>query len=311
MNILVVGFYNKQNIGDQLFIDAFNALFPDINFIFTNYITKNNIGISDTIFIGGGSFLFSEPFIDKDCFDIVKTKNIFYISVGMETDIHPLHIELLKLAKLIALRSESGINKIKYINNNIIIIPDITYSLKFNKSDIIYKSVGILSNIEIIPQNSDPHWKYNSWNNFKFEFSQFLDFLIEKGYNIHFFAMSDNVEHNDNCAASEIINSMKYRNNYIITSDINLLSGYEYIITQRYHGIILAEIMKIPYLSVFHHDKLKQSFFNSGSFLSYYNSSKQLFIDEFYKMKKQEVNNIKSDIFDILKYRVNSILYMI
>ena len=40
MNIAVYGYYYKNNIGDQLFIEAFKELFPKYNFTFVNHLTE-------------------------------------------------------------------------------------------------------------------------------------------------------------------------------------------------------------------------------------------------------------------------------
>jgi polysaccharide pyruvyl transferase WcaK-like protein len=319
VNVLVFGFYGKLNVGDMLFCDAFKQLFPNINFIFTDIITEDNINNVSAIFIGGGSFLYADPNLSEECLNILKTKKIFYVGVGAETEIHPVHKVLIKLARLIAIRSPVGIEKIKMLNNNVIVIPDLVYSLPVEQKTKQSNSILILPNISVVPQNGNPHWQYNAWNHFKFEFSQFLDHLKESGFNINFFSMCNNKELNDTWAAYEIINSMKNRNeDYIIKTkhiDIKsiseLFSKYDIILTQRFHGIILSELTRAPFISIFHHDKLKTSHFNEGIFISYYASSKQTFIDSFYSIKNIKLDKnicIKLDMFDELKNKINSLL---
>lgn len=313
--VLVYGWYNKNNIGDDLFFEVFKKLFPQIDFIFTDNITLENIKDVSTIFIGGGSFLSEPPAIQEQCLNIVKTKKIIYVGVGAETDIHPLHKDLISLAKLIALRSPEGFDKIRELNDNIILIPDLVYYLNNTiNNKIDSKSILILPNITVVPQNTDPHWKFNSWNNFKFEFSQFLDWLVENEYKINFLSMCKNLEQNDDWAAYEIISCMKNRNeNYLINSSniIDTFKKYDIIISQRYHGIVLAEISGVPFISIHHHNKLKTSALNAGSFISYYSSSKQTFIDQFYltrKIKLDKTIAIESNIFETLKDKINSII---
>ena len=55
--ILVYGFYFKGNLGDDLFVDAFKALFPAFNFTFVDQISISDLQDVDAVFIGGGSFL--------------------------------------------------------------------------------------------------------------------------------------------------------------------------------------------------------------------------------------------------------------
>ena len=303
--ILVYGWYNHNNIGDNLFCDAFRKLFPELGFTFVDILTIENVKKASAIFIGGGSLLDGNPSISDECFDLLKTKKVLYLGIGTETGIHKRHKELMKSAKLIALRSTVGLEKIKWLNDKVMIIPDLVYALKspfsFQPNN---NSILILPNISTIPQNGDPHWKYDAWSHFKFEFSQFLDYLRESSFQISFFPMCSNKKQNDNWAIAELVGAMKYRNDFLISQ----LSGkYEFVITQRYHGVILSEMAQVPYISIFHHDKLKKSYLNKGAFMSYFSSSKQDYIDQFHLIRKQMMP-IGEDIFDDLVIRVNSIL---
>lgn len=317
MKILVFGYYHKENLGDDLFCEAFNELFPQLSFSFVNSLRIEDIKKASAIFIGGGSFLEGDPSIETDeCLTLMMTKKIFFLGIGAETNIHNRYQELLKSAKLIALRSNINIEKIRQLNSNVMVIPDLVYAIKpfINQPKTKRsKSVLILPNISTIPQNGDPHWKYDSWNHFKFEFSQFLDYLIENGFQVNFFPMCLNKRQNDNWAAYEIINAMKRRNgdNLLANKTMQSFNEYELIITQRYHGIILAEIAQIPYISIFHHDKLKQSYFNNGIFMSYFSSSKQDFIDQFNLARKSTNRQqviIRDNLFNDLVTRVNLLL---
>jgi polysaccharide pyruvyl transferase WcaK-like protein len=318
--VLVFGFYGKNNVGDNLFCDAFRGLFPDFHFTFTDVLTIDNIKKSSIIFIGGGSFLSENLFLSEQCLNLLRTKIILYIGVGAETDINPIHKDLMMLARLIAIRSPEGIEKVKQLNENVIIIPDLVYSL-YKKRDKyeLNKSVLILPNICVVPQNDSVHWKYNSWDHFKFEFSQVLDYLVENEYKVNFLSMCDNNEQNDNWAAFEIINAMKHRSSsYILNHDINdidaatnIFSKYDVIITQRYHGIILAELAEVPFIAIHHHDKLKHSYLNNGKFISYYSFDKQVLIDQFHLVKNKKIDQticIDLHLFEELKNRVNLIV---
>lgn len=319
-NILVYGFYGHNNIGDDLFCEAFRTIFPNVNFSFSDNITIDKIKDASAIFVGGGSFLSNNIKMSKECLNLLKTKKLFYVGVGAETDIHPAHKELIRLARLIALRSPVGIENIREINENVIVIPDIVYSLKAELGKKKKpKSVLVLPNIHAVPQNTDDHWKHSSWERFKFEFSQFLDYIIDDGYAVNFFSMCNNVLHNDDWATHEIISSMVHRNgdnlvraeSHSIKDVCKLLSNYEIIITQRFHGIILSEIMRIPYMSIFHHDKLKSSSLNEGVFVSMYACSKRILIDQFNSVNQIELSRslaIESDMFRRLEEKITTIL---
>src|SRR5260221_8289725 len=121
-NILIYGYFTKDkgNLGDELFKEAFTTLFPNYNLTFTDHIENHHLNDVSAVFFGGGSFLFGKPNISNEALVILKNKKIFYIGVGTETDIHPIHIELMRLAKLIAPRSFNKNRNLLDINKNIV-----------------------------------------------------------------------------------------------------------------------------------------------------------------------------------------------
>jgi polysaccharide pyruvyl transferase WcaK-like protein len=310
-NILVYGWYNKGNIGDNLFEEAFKQIFPELNFQFVDEITKESLTKSDAVFFGGGSFLFSEPLISPDLLPLLKSKKIFYIGVGAETEIEKTHKELLKLAKLICIRS-NDLEKIQTLNHNAMIIPDIVYSLATNSYyTATDNSVLILPNATVIPTYKDDHWKHASWNYFKCEFAQFVDSLIETGHKIKFLPMCDNKHISDVWAIYEIISHMIHRSNVDIVYHLDQFDQCQTIVTQRYHGIILAQLARKHYISIHHHDKLKDSLIKEGEYIPYYGINKDGLIKSFYKLKKEKLSNtlpIDYNLFSIMKAQVINLL---
>lgn len=311
--VLVHGWYYQGNLGDDLFMDAFKHLFPSYSLTFVNYITLHDLQNTDAVFIGGGSFL-SEPLSIEDDSALEKLKQlpIFYIGVGGETDIHPTHHDLISIAKLVAIRSLYHLDKIKKINTNTIVIPDLVYSL----SDIellskLDKSILILPNAMVIPKWNEPHWKHTAWEQFKNELAQLLDELIDLGYQINFLPLSLSDEFNDHAAAQEIVGRMIHRESRFFLNKknnavdvIKLISQYSVVITQRYHGIVLSEMAQVPYLSIYHHDKLKNCL---GSKLCYYGTYKSQILEQLNSLLKMKTSNIlpiDRDIFSELTQKV-------
>jgi polysaccharide pyruvyl transferase WcaK-like protein len=283
-------------------------MFPEYSFIFTDKITNELLKETSAVFFGGGSFLFSAP--DIEDLELLKTKSIFYIGVGAETDIHPIHKELIKISKLIALRSNSKLDYIKSLHKNVIVIPDIVMSLqdKVKISKRIDKSVLILPNISVVPTYDEPYWRHTSWNYFKVEFSQFLDYLIDNNYKVNFLAFCQGTKANDSFAAIEIINLMKNKINILnnkidnISDITSIISRYSLVISQRFHGAILSDMTQTSNIIISHHDKLK----NYGNHLSYYGISKQLLINNLNADKPSLP--IYTDIFAELKLKVNDLI---
>lgn len=310
MNIVVYGYYYKNNIGDQLFIEAFKELFPKYKFTFTNHLTESSLKNADAVFFGGGSLLFGKPNIDN--ISLLKEKKIFYIGVGVENKINSIHLELISLAKLIVIRNEDKLEHISNFNKNVLYTPDLVYSLTdhCNLNEIKPKSVLFIPNAHLVPKNNDPIWKYNLWEYYKSEFSQFLDYLIENKYTIDMFPMCNSKYMNDTWAGIEIFNRVvKYNQCNIINTPDDfknisyIFSKYESIISSRFHGIILANMVNRPCLTVKHHDKL-----NYGNNLINLNQlSKSKLIEMFFDLKNEKCI-YKKDTFKEMQDKINNLL---
>lgn len=309
--ILCLGFYGHQNEGDELFKLAFEELFPDYTFTFTDHLTLELFEGKDALFIGGGSFLNQDLETDfriMDLLNIVKTIPILYIGVGLETELGKNHSFLLRSAKLVAYRSNYS-NNHNILEDKLLKIPDLVHSLPIHKSERYDKKVLILPNVSVLPNHSSPSWLTASWENFKNQFAQFLDILVESKYSLKFHAMSWNDIDNDKFPAYQIVSMMKNRDNDYLENDhqadgfrYSNISSYSHVITQRYHGIVLAEMTNTPYISIYHHEKL-----NVPGALNYYEVSKHRLIDSFNSLKEPNVY-IDFNAFDELKKRVNVIL---
>lgn len=319
--ILVYGWYNRGNVGDDLFVSAFKKLFPDYDLIFTDHINLNLLQGVSAVFFGGGSFLYAEPDISDDAREQLAHTAICYIGVGTETQIHPRHQELMRQAKLIATRSPERLEFIKQINSETMYVPDIVYALQDEVGGIskLSKSILIMPSFEVVPRWDGPNWMSASWEYFKSEFAQTLDALYESGFNLHFFSMCANKKIDDNWAATEIINKMHHRSNeYLVRakpkgigSVTKLISQFELIVTQRYHGIVLSEMTRVPYLAIHHHDKIKNSYPHEGRSLSYYGATKANLLQEINAARYMNFTNvlpIDSDIFEVLKEKVSGII---
>jgi Polysaccharide pyruvyl transferase len=323
MKILVYGWYHQLNIGDDLFIQSFRKLFPNYQFTFSDHMSVEALQAVDAVFFGGGSFLLERPNIPSDALAILKTKPMFYIGVGCEAEINPTHMDLIRQAKLIATRSLDQVDRLKVLNPNTMWIPDLVYCLQ---DDVVIspkknRSVLVMPNISVVPHNLDPHWRHASWLHFKSEFAQFLDGLVSDGFSLDFLSMCRGTKDNDDWAGSEIISHMAYRNNYILkiqTGQLDrieevtrFISRYSLVITQRFHGIVLAEMTQTPYIAVHHHDKLKYTIPCNGSFVSYYNASKHIFSQTFDRTIKMNFGSslpIVSNIFETLSSKVTGLV---
>jgi polysaccharide pyruvyl transferase WcaK-like protein len=320
-NICVLGHYNKGNTGDQLFQPAFRELFPEVNFTFTDTITAEMVRDDhySAFFIGGGSLLDGEPNISAPI-ELLKTKPIFYIGVGAETYINAKHKKLLEVAKLVAIRNaDTKILSDRIENKNIISIPDLVYSLKTESNSTKRNNkLLFIPNFLVIPKHYDPYWRINAWERAKFSIAEALDRICGEYVNgIHFFSMCHSDDVPDKHAAIEITNSMRFGDTakYVSPSgdakqDIQFISQYSAVITQRYHGIILSELSNTPHIVIHHHDKLKMHSPRNGEYVDYYAISKHKIIDAFETIWNKPYQNqpINSNSFKELVERVNNFI---
>lgn len=321
MKILCLGYYGNEanNLGDELFKSAFQHLFPSFQFAFTDHITIDHLKTTDALFIGGGSLLDQAPQITEEALAAIIALSslnklpLFYLGIGAETIIHPIHQQLIKAAKLIAIRSPH-LEKVKAINNNAIQIPDLVYSLEGKQAKRQDKSVLILPNATLIPKWNEEHWKHIAWSFFKIEMAQVVEYLINNDYTVAFYSMGNGKEVNDVYAIDEILNATNYKDSNIltqlqgITANTTLFSTYQTIISQRYHGNILAEIAGTPFISIHHHDKLQSTYYNLGSFISYFEVSKNRILNAINNPVKPSIQVIKSHLFEEVVELVNECL---
>jgi hypothetical protein len=111
---------------------------------------------------------------------------------------------------------------------------------------------------------------------------------------------------------------MVHRNKFLLDETIvgigpatSLISKYDLIITQRFHGIVLAEMTKTPYIAIHHHDKLKNSQPNHGTFVSYYGINKQTLFDNFnstIKMNFDQSLPIETNIFETFSQKITKLV---
>lgn len=313
--ILVWGWFGNSNIGDELFKDAFRTLFPDLLFKFVSEWHIADLEEAQLIILGGGSFLDQEMTIMPTALHLLKHKPLMYIGVGAETNISLMHQDLIRRAQLVAIRSPAAEAKVKTLNPNTIVIPDLVYALREQivRLPVVPKTVLVLPNIEVVPSYRDPHWKHASFDYFKSEFAQFLDSLVDRGYQLHFQSMCRNDYFNDDWAAASIIammskRSLKYQLPYL--SDIQQLtqrmSQYSCVVTQRYHGIVLAEMVGAPYITICHHDKLKSATSLHSKPIPYYGITKASLFEAFNTLTTYEP--IETHLFDTLRQRVHDIV---
>jgi hypothetical protein len=270
--VLVYGWYGRGNLGDELMKLSLERLLHDhgLEPQFVDVIDDVALeGAAGTIF-GGGSILADDPNVTLSAVKTLASGHVpvFYVGVGGETDISPIHQVLINSSRVVAFRELD--------------IPDLAYSLNVNVPTRTVPGTGVLvvPNVELVPTTADPHWKHVAWEHFKTEFSQVLDRCVQRKHPVSFMRVCMNPKQDDAWAACELMSRMTLRDSYpsYMAADLvtacSLVQRSRVVITQRYHGIVLAEMAGVPYVSVNHHNKLSLAHPHRGPSVSYYGVQK-------------------------------------
>jgi polysaccharide pyruvyl transferase WcaK-like protein len=259
MNITVLGYYYRKNLGDDLLMNAINILFKDskYNIIYTNPDDKLNLTNMDIVILGGGEIL-NDYFIDK----IIKTLDLLYtkpIIIALSTECS--NNNYIKSKKIDFIDNFITRNKLEYLElvkrydkNHVIHMPDLVFSLDFKKS-IQYrknnniKRIGVCLARSIYFNNSD----YLTYINCIKESLKIL-----RNYNIKIYLFSFNTSNNLNESDILLNNDISIDTDYTIINDkvVEKLKEMNLLICSRFHSHVLSILYNIPFISICHTKKV-------------------------------------------------------
>lgn len=289
--LLVYGWYGRGNVGDELMALALRKMFVPhaIELKFVDHISVADVKASDGIIFGGGSILLDAPSIDTIALGMLlqRKRPTFYLGVGIETNVNIVHKQLLLVARNVVVRSANAPDWLQ--KSTLQHVPDLVYSLGSSAADQIISAGDLLfiPNVEVLPTCSDPHWMHVAWERFKDETAQFFDLLLsEMKVQPTFLLMCKNDRQDDGWAASEIIARMKQRSTRFNVLNANaseslasFVSEHSVVMTQRFHGIVIAQMAGVPCISIDHHDKLKTAWPLFGQSVAYHGVTKDSLFD--------------------------------
>lgn len=257
MNILILGYYDRSNLGDEMYKEVMGQVLiqsgniPKLTFICTDDLSHDtDLSSYDAIICGGGDIV-NEYFFDKikDSSVVTYTKNIFAVSIGIPI-FEFINNGSLNIFDHIFIRSKHDILKIqqKYGSTYVHYHPDLGF-LKYNKVEtnkIFTNKIGVFL--------IQPIAKFKSIVD---GLIQFLTFL-SKDYEIvlYRFDSSDNLDNDDNFINSYIaktINSPNVSfdcNIYNVDQMLDIFRSLNLTICMRYHAHIFATITSCPFLSI-------------------------------------------------------------
>ena len=287
---LVYGWYGHGNVGDELMKAGIAELLKraECSATFTDVLVEKDVVCADIVIIGGGCVLDRVPKTDNVATGLLASGSVpvAFISVGLETEVCDFFAALLRIAMCVIVRSPSRLEWVRELNAGAELAPDIAYSVLNATRPHSNERRGVLflPNVEVMPRRDSAHWVHLAWDVFRSECSQFLDELIIQGNSVTFATMCRNDAMDDAWTAVGIASMMKARSLRLATSvpyasiDVH---DYDFVITQRYHGIVVAETACIPYISIDHHNKLAHAWPHRGCHISYYGTNKHDMLSAF------------------------------
>jgi len=255
IRILVYGWYGKANLGDEAFKDCFRHLWPEADFIFSSMIPPNINSNYNLLWIGGGSFL-EQPISGLE--DV--TIPVAFIGVGGCSCPAPSTRMQLERANLIVFRDARALAH--WPSPKAHAISDLVFAREFKPLEFPKKDqVVVFLNDFISPRAKGPEWKALAYNWFIQEFTKILDRFSCK-YRIKLFPMCVNDMVDDRRTAAAIMGRSEYPHRYDWVMDRQTewdlraaINESQFVITQRFHGLVYSMIENTPCVTMTMHDK--------------------------------------------------------
>lgn len=260
MNIIILGYYYRNNLGDDLLMNTINKLLYNSRYNFKynlkfvnpdDYFVLDNI---DIIILGGGEIL-NDYFIDK----IIRKINILLkkpIVIAISTECHSNnYIESKKLDFIDNFITRNKLEYLKlvkrYGSNNVVYLPDLVFSMKLNniryrRNNCINK-IGVCLARSIYKNNSD----YENYINCIRESLKLL-----KGMKIYLFSFntSESINESDILLNKELLKNSDYT--IINEGVLDKFKKMDLIICSRFHAHVLSVAYNIPFISICHTKKV-------------------------------------------------------
>lgn len=262
--INVIGWYDKNNIGDEAYKISFKRLWPNANFVFTN----TPIDSADEYVIGGGDVV-SFSALDS----MIKIRNNKHMmSVSFPDNVYDRHFD--SYYRIWVRDQYSLDNAIKSGIKNAKIVPDFAFSLNadqrrgnrilkdiFKKENLdLYSSrIGIIMNAHMMPGHNCSAVKSSAFEKFTWELSSFCD---NYSASFVFIPFGTSFPWDDRAAASAVASKCKFwkKNCAIyermkVQDTLDLISSLDATINARLHGSIFSTIGATPFIDITHNHK--------------------------------------------------------
>jgi polysaccharide pyruvyl transferase WcaK-like protein len=290
LDILFYGWYNKQNVGDDLFEFTFKRLFNNLNIKFTSK-SKDIADLKYKYLILGGGNIIHPVLIDN----IKNTKVPYeFWSVSVLDD---EQAQIALGAKRIITRDVESADFMKKASykGELIVAPDIVF---YNHDIIVPKpkieTIAFLPNSNFVPNYLNTISKCQEYQRFIYETARHID----DGGKYEFIAMQNSPWIDDNIVSYTILGATTQKrmslNKNANWLDLSTVYNYKAVITMRYHGMIIGILNELPVISIDGHSKIKNfcKHYNLSS-INYYEYSKDCIGRALAKTLKNEGHSLE------------------
>ena len=253
MKVLVIGYYNRNNWGDDLFEYIFKKelLNSDDDITIINIDDLELLGgkIFDKIIVGGGDIV-NNYFLNPDnikLIDFVKMSGIpiDFVGIGIPyTECLPL----MDVGDKFYLRNKTDYNltKNRYNIDNTFLIPDLGFGLKVNYTNNVtkVKQIGVC-----IPFNYGVHEDFNN------DLVTIINNLAET-YKVHLIPFDTNTYGDSDLTYIKNLNGLS--NDIVIVDKtlgiqemVNYFKDLDFIVASRFHSIITSILCEKPFISLY------------------------------------------------------------
>jgi polysaccharide pyruvyl transferase WcaK-like protein len=280
IDIIIIGYYNHYNLGDDQYMLSFINLFKfikynSIKFVDCDKIFNTEIKDTDIIILGGGDVL-NNYFINNINIKFENKPNkLFAVSVGLPYTYILTDTGKLNIFDHIFIRSKQDISLFSKYYKNISYIPDISYNLscdKYNVNNTFCELRAIKATKKIIGFALSRHIYHNQYiqeyNNCILNLYHFIKNLIILDYHIIFIPFNTNsistiendiLIYNDIITLFSMNDTEKFINNNItfiknkieINQLFELYDIIDYCIPMRYHACLFSIYTNTPFLPMY------------------------------------------------------------
>ncbi len=277
MRVLCLGWYNKDNIGDESYKLSFPIIFPQYSWTFTDFPSKQQINDCDFIVLGGGNIL------ERNFLSLLKdiNKPIYAFSVGTT---EKLTEQELSIFTKIYSRDKKAQNW----------VPDAAFALTpdkhngkilvknlFAKKDLYEKLFIVVTNAHLVKKQEELSREFITFHNFCFKMAQIID---NTNASFLFLPFSTSSEVDDRTTNSWLASRCKFHKKNIVVYDkfkvqetLDIISVADLVISMRLHSSIFACLAGVRFLDIVHHDKSRNFLETIGKkeYLDYWDFSNE------------------------------------